>query len=259
MYYAAIIPNSEELYHYGVAGMKWGVRRYQNPDGSLTAAGLARYGNLSRSQRNDLANYGTRGFARMQRMQKRGYSQERARRYEQDRRKFGKKGAKRIQKGMNRDQRRYDRAKERYELTGQGRPIKDRTDVYGSGRQRSLERSRRYVKRALGVVAGVAVGVYAIKHRKQIAAGAKTAGRILKKSGNAVQWAKNASQGYKAQRFTQTAKDTIRRFGRDVTQRRAVFTEKGRAVNRSGRRYIRRASQTPERFAGRTVQRARFR
>lgn len=35
------------LCHYGIKGMKWGVRRYQNPDGSLTAEGRKRYGSNS--------------------------------------------------------------------------------------------------------------------------------------------------------------------------------------------------------------------
>lgn len=32
-----------ELYHHGIKGQKWGVRRYQNPDGSYTEAGMKRY------------------------------------------------------------------------------------------------------------------------------------------------------------------------------------------------------------------------
>ena len=35
--------NETELYHWGVKGMKWGVRRYQNKDGTLTDKGQKRY------------------------------------------------------------------------------------------------------------------------------------------------------------------------------------------------------------------------
>ena len=35
---------TEELYHHGIKGQKWGIRRYQNPDGSLTEAGRKKYG-----------------------------------------------------------------------------------------------------------------------------------------------------------------------------------------------------------------------
>ena len=35
--------SQNELYHHGIKGMKWGVRRFQNEDGSLTSAGKKRY------------------------------------------------------------------------------------------------------------------------------------------------------------------------------------------------------------------------
>ena len=48
--------NERELVHYGVKGMKWGILRYQNPDGTLTAAGkvrdrMARKRNLKKAEK----------------------------------------------------------------------------------------------------------------------------------------------------------------------------------------------------------------
>ena len=45
LYLVAGVPFSDELYHHGIKGQKWGVRRYQNADGSYTAAGKERYSN----------------------------------------------------------------------------------------------------------------------------------------------------------------------------------------------------------------------
>lgn len=36
---------NNELYHFGIKGQKWGIRRFQNKDGTRTAAGKKRYQN----------------------------------------------------------------------------------------------------------------------------------------------------------------------------------------------------------------------
>lgn len=41
--------DNNSLTHHGILGMKWGRRRYQNKDGSLTAAGKKRYGDKDES------------------------------------------------------------------------------------------------------------------------------------------------------------------------------------------------------------------
>lgn len=44
--------NNCEIWHWGVKGMKWGVRRYRNADGSLTPEGVRKY----RKSYNDIKN-----------------------------------------------------------------------------------------------------------------------------------------------------------------------------------------------------------
>lgn len=51
--------NETYLAHYGVKGMKWGIRRYQNADGTLNDAGKKRYNRIT--QHEDVARVVTSG------------------------------------------------------------------------------------------------------------------------------------------------------------------------------------------------------
>lgn len=92
---------SNELYHHGIKGQKWGVRRYQNPDGTLTAEGKKRYlnpdGTLNKAGRRFMANnYNYKNSKRY----KTGNSQIKSRmtnQYNNNYKLYGKKAANRIE------------------------------------------------------------------------------------------------------------------------------------------------------------------
>lgn len=69
--------NNDVLIHHGVKGQRWGIRNYQNEDGSLTDKGQARYAkNYKPSQRiQDEVHYGRSGMERInKRMRDSGYN-----------------------------------------------------------------------------------------------------------------------------------------------------------------------------------------
>lgn len=52
MWYYIVKDQPNELYHHGIKGMKWGVRHYQNEDGSLTNAGKKDKKNMIKKLKN---------------------------------------------------------------------------------------------------------------------------------------------------------------------------------------------------------------
>lgn len=79
-----------EIYHFGTKGMKWGVRRYQNEDGTLTKAGERRAARTYNYRDSDAYKNGT--FHQKNVMTSR---------YRMDRRAFGKKTANKIAYKVN--------------------------------------------------------------------------------------------------------------------------------------------------------------
>ena len=104
-YYGVVKTSNEELMHYGVEGQKWGVRRYQNEDGSYKAGADGRYAPKTRGVYGINERHYRRKAARMERKQER--RQLMADKNKEARKEFEGKGNKLISKVYGSNERYY--------------------------------------------------------------------------------------------------------------------------------------------------------
>lgn len=114
------------LAHHGIMGQKWGIRKYQNPDGTLTEAGKRRYGtvqnfNKIQNARVDAEAYKIRAKAeakvakKQQKIEdKRNAKLEKARQKEEDKRNL--KMAKEMQKIQDKQAKKQAKIDEKYAM-----------------------------------------------------------------------------------------------------------------------------------------------
>lgn len=207
MMYTYREPYPNELMHYGIEGMKWGVRRFQNEDGTWTTAGRERYGGQSKKEhlqqlRDEYRNQGhsdlaSRAYARIGAHVRKRYEKKYNRQVEKlD--KYEKKAGEAEEAGKTKKAEKFvEKAMKKYE----------KTLVYDEVIKNEVEAGKAYAQAYGGLVAGnlllglvgSAVG-YAVtggRHREFKVQAKEEAAKRLKDSKNSDD--KSASESKKAE------------------------------------------------------------
>lgn len=171
---------SDELYHHGIKGMHWGVRRPRNEDGIIQGAGKGLFQKMkARRQRNKEAKQDYKAAKAKAKKDLQDWGNKANARYAKDKkyRESGQLGPD-SEKAINRYNAAKKAAKSRYKQTVNAEKIerlKKRRNIYGAyaGANRSARKSRSKQKTALGkaivtiATPGLAVNEKYYSHRQK--------------------------------------------------------------------------------------------